>query len=53
MAANLKDEPAPGKPGAAERFEASGVPAGARYFAVCSFDNSQNRSALSNVAEIR
>jgi len=51
MAANLKDEPAPQAPGAKESFAASGVPANAKHFAVVSFDDSSNRSALSNVAE--
>jgi hypothetical protein len=51
MAANLKDEPAPQAPGAKENFTVSGVPANARYFVVLSFDDSSNRSPLSNVAE--
>jgi hypothetical protein len=52
MAANVKDEPAPQAPGAKESFAVSGVPAGAKFFAVLSFDDSSNRSALSNVAEV-
>ena len=51
MAANLSGEPAPQAAGAKESFVVTGVPAGARYFAICSFDDSSNRSALSNVAE--
>ena len=51
MAANVKDEPAPQAPGAKESFEVSGVPANAKFFAVVSFDDSSNRSALSSVAE--
>ncbi|MBM4018833.1 MAG: hypothetical protein FJ288_10970 [Planctomycetes bacterium] len=50
-AENLKGEPAPGKPGAPEKFIVSGVPAGERlYFAVCSYDDSWNCSEMSNVA---
>ncbi len=52
MAANVKDEAAPQAPGAKESFAVSGVPAGARYFVVVGFDDSSNRSAISNVAEI-
>ena len=51
MAANVKDEPAPQAPGAKENFTVSGVPATAKYFVVLAFDDSSNRSALSNVAE--
>jgi hypothetical protein len=51
MAANLKDEPAPQAPGANENFTVSGVSANAKFFAAVSFDDSSNRSALSNVAE--
>jgi hypothetical protein len=50
MAANLAGEPRPGAPGEKVSFEVSGVPAGAKYFAVRSFDESSNRSALGNVA---
>jgi len=50
MARNLKGEPAPKAPGSKESFTVSGVPAGAKHFAVRSFDDSSNRSALSNVA---
>jgi len=51
MAANLRGEPKPKAPGARESFTVSGVPAGAKHFAVRSFDDSRNRSALSNVAQ--
>jgi hypothetical protein len=51
MAANVKDEPAPQAPGAKESFTVSGVPANAKFFAVLCFDDSSNRSALSNIAE--
>ena len=50
MAANLDGEPAPGAPGAEESFTVTGVPANARYFAVRSYDESSNRSAISNMA---
>jgi len=51
LAANVKGEPAPKAPGAGESFTVTGVPAGARFFAVRAFDDSSNRGALSNVAE--
>ena len=50
MAANLKGEPPPKKPGTKETFTVTGVPAGAKYFAVRSFDGARNRSGMSNVA---
>jgi len=50
MAVNLKEEPPPKKAGAKENFVVTGVPEGAKYFAVRSFDDSNNRSAISNVA---
>ena len=50
MAVNLKGEPAPGPPGRRESFTVSGVPGGTRYFAVRSFDDSNNRSRTGNVA---
>jgi len=53
MAANLKGEPAPKRPGAGESFVVTGVPPGAKFFAVRSFDDSSNRSAMSNVAETK
>jgi exo-rhamnogalacturonan lyase-like protein len=53
MAANLKGELAPKRAGAKEAFAVTGVPKGAKYFAVRSFDDSSNRSALSNVAEAK
>ena len=55
MASNVQGEPAPGKPGEKVTFEVTGaaVPAGAKYFAVVSFDDSHNRSGISNVAEAK
>ena len=50
MATNLAGEPTPKAPGATERLAVTGVPADAKYFAVRSFDDSSNRSAMSNVA---
>ena len=52
MAVNLSGEPKPGKPGTRERFTVSGVPGGATYFAVRSFDNARNRSEISNRIKI-
>jgi len=53
-AVNLTGEPKPGQPGAKERFVVSGVPAGETlHFAVRSFDDSDNRSAMSNVAVMK
>ena len=51
LAANLAGEPAPKAPGSKESFTVSGVPAGAKFFAVRAFDDSSNRSAISNVAK--
>jgi hypothetical protein len=51
MASNLAGEPLPQSAGRKESFVVTGVPAGAKYFSVCSFDDSNNRSPLSNVAE--
>ena len=53
MAANVKGEPTPGAAGQKVSFEVTGVPAGAKFFAVVSFDDSSNRSAMSNVAEAK
>jgi hypothetical protein len=50
LAANLSGEPAPGAPGTRESFTVNGVPQGAVFFAVRAFDDSCNRSAISNVA---
>ncbi|MDD4890002.1 MAG: hypothetical protein PHU85_08735 [Phycisphaerae bacterium] len=50
MAANVAGEPAPGVAGAKESFTVT-APKDANYFAVVSFDDSSNRSAMSNVAE--
>ncbi len=52
-AVNLKGEPQPKAPGAKESFTVAGVPAKAKYFAVRSFDDSSNRSTISNLAEAR
>lgn len=57
LATNLRGEPGvdlpagPQKPGAKERFTVTGVPTGAKYFAVVCFDDASNRSGLSNVAQ--
>ena len=51
MTANVTGEPAPQAAGAKESFAVTGVPAGAKYFALVSFDDSSNRSPISNVAE--
>jgi hypothetical protein len=53
MAKNLAGEPAPKAPGAKESFTVSGVPKGAKYFAVRTYDDSGNRSALGKVAEAK
>ena len=53
MAANVAGEPKPGAAGMKESFTVTGVPAGAKHFVVVSFDDSSNRSALSNVAEVK
>jgi hypothetical protein len=50
MATNLSGEPEPGRTGQRITFTVTGVPAGARYFAVRSFDDSHNRSGISNIA---
>jgi len=50
MATNLTGESVPADPGTRESFTVAGVPKNARYFAVRSFDDSSNRSAISNVA---
>ena len=53
-AINCEGEPAPSEPGSAERFVVTGVPDGRPlYFAVRSFDDSDNRSAMSPLAPIR
>jgi hypothetical protein len=53
MAANVSGEPAPKAPGVRESFTVTGVPAGAKCFAVRAYDDSSNRSAISNVAAAR
>jgi len=50
MATNLTGESMPADPGTRELFTVTGVPKNARYFAVRSFDDSSNRSAMSNAA---
>ncbi len=52
-ATNLKGEPTPGAPGSPERFTVTALPdAKELYFAVRSFDNSANRSAISNAVAV-
>ena len=49
-AVNCRGEPAPSRPGTQERFTVSGVPPAEKlYFAVRSFDERGNRSAISHV----
>ncbi|MHC4401031.1 MAG: hypothetical protein ACYTG0_15250 [Planctomycetota bacterium] len=53
-AVNCRGEPAPSKPGTLERFVVTGVPsAKTLHFAVRSFDESENRSQIGNVAVAR
>ena len=52
MATNLAGEPKPRVAGGRESFVVTGVPEGAKHFAVRSFDDSSNRSGMSNVAEV-
>jgi hypothetical protein len=49
LAKNVAGETEPNAAGAKESFTVSGVPAGAKFFAVRAFDDSNNRSAISNV----
>ena len=53
MATNLNGEPRPKAPGAKETFVVTGLPeyTPAKYFAVRSFDDSHNRSMVSNLAQ--
>ena len=53
MAANVKGEPKPKAAGAKEAFVVTGVPAGAKHFAVRSYDDASNRSAMSHGAQVR
>jgi exo-rhamnogalacturonan lyase-like protein len=53
MATNLTGELAPKRAGAKEAFAVTGVPKGAKYFAVRSFDDSSNRSPMSNIAHAK
>ncbi|MCX7590456.1 MAG: hypothetical protein N2255_02400 [Kiritimatiellae bacterium] len=52
MATNLAGEPRPSEPGKPERFTVTGVPAGTKFFAICSFDDSNNRSPLGAVVQV-
>ncbi len=53
-AVNCQGEPAPAKQGTLERFVVTGVPSDAAlHFAVRSFDQSNNRSPISNLAVTR
>jgi hypothetical protein len=53
-ATNLQGEPEPKPAGQSERFVVTGVPAGdTLYFALRSFDGSSNRSAMSNLVEVK
>jgi hypothetical protein len=49
---NVPGTSAPKTPGSKESFVVSGVPADAKYFAVVSFDDSSNRSGISNVVRM-
>ncbi|MGQ9573796.1 MAG: hypothetical protein ACUVUC_00620 [Thermoguttaceae bacterium] len=50
-AVNCKGEPPPSRPGTPERFVVTGVPDGRPlYFAVRSYDQTRNRSPVSNLA---
>jgi hypothetical protein len=52
-AANVTGEPPPSSPGTKEQFTVGGVPtAPTLYFVVVSYDDSNNRSALSNLATL-
>jgi PcRGLX-like protein central beta sandwich domain len=53
LASNVKGEPSPKAAGGKESFTVTGVPKGAKYFAVRVFDDSSNRSAISNAAEAK
>jgi len=53
VAVNLAGEPEPKAAGTAESFTLSGIPQGAKHFALCSFDDSSNRSAMSNVVTVK
>ncbi len=52
-AVNCTGEPRPQQAGMKESFLVAGVPAGAQFFAVRSFDGAGNRSALGTVAEAK
>ena len=48
---HVAGESKPSPAGARESMVVEGIPAGRRYFAVCSFDAASNRSGISNMAE--
>ena len=52
QAYNVDGEPAPAAAGSKEKFEVKGLTPGQYWFAVKSFDSSQNISDLSNVVEV-
>ena len=53
-AINVVGEPVPATPGSVEKFVVSGMPPGQTlYVAVRSYDDSSNRSAMSNVVKIK
>lgn len=52
-AANCSEEPTPRKPGSKEEFVVYNVPKGAVYFAVRSYDDHGNQSAIGNVAKAK
>jgi len=49
---HVPNEPMPGSAGAKESMVIDGLPAGALYFAIRSFDAASNRSSMSNVARV-
>jgi hypothetical protein len=51
MASNVTGESVDGAAGERVKFVVTGVPEGATHFAVRTFDDSRNRSAISNVAQ--
>ena len=53
MAKNVSGEPPPLPSRTLVRFTLPALPQGARYFALVSFDDSMNRSPMSNLAQPR
>ncbi len=53
MAGNMDGESTPGKAGKQEAFTIVDVPENAKHFALCSFDDSHNRSDLSNAVAVK